>query len=195
MAYLLCVVVATFFHKTAAILLPVYFLAAGYNTVKRNIAIVLVGIVLALSFNQLVSAASTFNERYDSYGVTGSGGGELTVAVLVLIALLFLWFKKSVNQSAKVYHISLNMFLIGVMIAIVAVAANVNPSGVLRLSFYFTWVQALIWPIVFMNIHDQSKRKLCMFLFFCFCVIYYMVTLSSFGSMLPYKLNPNIFSL
>jgi hypothetical protein len=192
--YCVCIFLACLFHKSALVLLPAYFLASGYNTLGRSFLIAVVGVGLALSFNSLLSFASTFEQRYDAYGVAGVGGGGLTTLALASQAGFFLWFKSSIARFKEIYHVCLNVFLIGVMIAFVAVTANVNPSGVLRLSYYFTWVVVLIWPIVFVNIVGRSQRHMFLFLFYSLSTVYYVLTLMSFGSMLPYQLNPDVFS-
>ncbi len=193
-AYGACIIFASLFHVSALILLPAYFLAHGHNTLKRNAQIAVAGIVLALGFNALVSIASGFDERYETYSVAGVGGGFVTVSILVIFALFLLWNKHFIVRHEALYHTFLNMYLMGVMIAVVAVAAGVNPSGLLRLSVYFTWTLALIWPIVFVNITDRPRRHLIFFLFYCGSVTYYLLLLYSFSSMLPYQFNPDIFS-
>jgi len=161
---------------------------------KKNFLIAVAGIVFAFGFKALLSVASGFDQRYETYGVAGAGGGIVTVSVLVMLAIFFLWCKYFVERYKALYHTFLNMYLIGVMIAIVAVTTGADPSGLLRLSVYFTWTIALIWPIIFVNIADRSRRKIFFFLFFCGSLTYYVLILSSFSSMLPYQINPDIFS-
>lgn len=194
-AYTLTICFASLFHQTALILLPAYFLVNGVNSWRRNLVILVVGVVLALTFSSLMSVAASYEERYDSYGVAGAGGGEMIALSLVSQGLFFLWCKTWIVRHEKVYHFCLNMFLIGAMIAMVAVTANVNPSGVLRLSFYFTWSIVFIWPIIFDSIAEPSRKRLLLVLFFSLSIAYYLLSLSLFSNMLPYRLNSDIFSL
>src|SRR5690606_23390964 len=143
------------------------------------------------SFAQL--AAILIDEKYAVYGQPEEGGGKVQVAFLLGQALLLLYFKKQVGHKNIVYGRLLNMYLIGLVPALASVISSVNPSGVLRLTIYFSHTSILLWPMVFMSFRRIENRALVVVSFFIIAVAYFVLTTSTFSKLTPYQLNSEIF--
>src|SRR5690554_3738552 len=192
--YFLTIAFTALFHKTALVALPLYFIAASRVGWRELLLIVAGAVFLSItlsSFTQL--AAILIDEKYATYGQSGEGGGEVKVAFLLGQALLLLYFKKQVGHNNMFYGRLLNIYLIGLVPALASVISSVNPSGVLRLTTYFSHTSILLWPMVFMSFRRFDNRAIVTSSFFIIAVAYFILTTSTFSKLTPYQLNSEIF--
>jgi hypothetical protein len=191
LAFLMCIAVASCFHISAAIALPVYLIVPRQNNLRYNVMI-LVGVVLAtLFFSELVTLAGRLNERYIEYGVAvGRRAGLVYQATVVALGGFFLYFRKRVLEHRPLYDVLLNLYLLGVLVTLVAFVRATFVSGVLRMNLYFISSQILLWPIVFANLRGYRHRDLAALAFTGFYVVYYVTYLSRFSNLVPYTFNP-----
>ena len=192
--YFLTIAFATLFHKTALVALPLYFIAASRVGWRELLLIVAGAVFLSItlsSFAQL--AAILIDEKYATYGQSGECGGEVKVAFLLGQALLLLYFKKQVGHNNIFYGRLLNIYLIGLVPALASVISSLNPSGVLRLTTYFSHTSILLWPMVFMSFRRFDNRAIVTSSFFIIAVAYFILTTSMFSKLTPYQLNSEIF--
>jgi hypothetical protein len=190
--YICYILVAILFHKTAIVMVPVYFLVSKSNSLKINFLYGSIGVVTALLMQEIVAFGSQYDERYLSYATAGEGGGYLTVAFTCFLTVFFLAFKRLVRYERERYDLFLNMFVFGTIISLVSVVLRINPSGIVRLSFYFNISVIFLFPIVYKNIEDISAK-----LFFSFSLVsgllfYFLLALERFGNLTPYTFNPLI---
>jgi hypothetical protein len=193
--YLVLVGVAFLFHKSSLVLLPAYWICNRPNTWKNMILFLFIGVVMALSFQFIVQSASSLDERYAGYQSNDAGGGYVYVGFQVLLAVFFVIFKGSVSAFREEYERYLNVYLLGVTIGIVAVLSRADPSGPLRLMYYFTFAAVLLWPIVFANIKDRTWRMVTGYVFILGYIIYFIGTTERFADLTPYRLNATLFGL
>ena len=106
---------------------------------------------------------------------------------------MLFYFKKQVGHNNIFYGRLLNIYLIGLVPALASVIGSVNPSGVLRLSIYFSHTSILLWPMVFMSFRRLENRVIVTGSFFIIAVVYFILTTSTFSSLTPYQLNSEIF--
>jgi hypothetical protein len=173
-------------------MVPVYFLVSKSNSLKINFLYGSIGVVTALLMQEIVAFGSQYDERYLSYATAGEGGGYLTVAFTCFLTVFFLAFKRLVRYERERYDLFLNMFVFGTIISLVSVVLRINPSGIVRLSFYFNISVIFLFPIVYKNIEDISAK-----LFFSFSLVsgllfYFLLALERFGNLTPYTFNPLI---
>lgn len=192
--YSMHIFLAYFFHKSAIILCLTYFILVGGGVGWKRFAYLIAASLAFLSFSGLVSVAATFSEKYENYGVSTDGGGGVQVAFLSAIAIFFMLFERYVTYGQKAYNMYLNMYILGVLIAVLSVVLGIDPSGMLRLSLYFTFSAVLLWPLVFKNIRSNGVRTFAIILFSLLYLTYYAMTLDSFSEMSPYVFNRNLFN-
>lgn len=190
--FVILVVVAALFHKTALVLLPFYFVLEKSNTLRTNVLYGLVGVIGAITLQPFVGLASQVDPRYQSFSSVGSGGGYYTVAFIVLLTTFFLLFKKSVRVDRERYEQFLNMLIFGTVISLVSALARVDPSGVGRIAQYFTVSIIFLWPIVYRNISGRNAKLLFAYVFVVVCVAYFLLSTQRFGSLTPYVLNEGL---
>jgi hypothetical protein len=194
-AYVGYVLLAGLFHKTAIMMLPVYFIFDTTNTTRKNVLIILIGIAVAAMFQGIVGLGAQIDARYASYGTAGEGGGYLIIGLTAVLGVFFFMFKKHVNMERERYELYLNMFFFGAVISVVSALLSVNPSGFLRFSMYFNVSAIFLWPIIYKNLISRSSRMLFGYLFStCYLVLFYLTT-ERFSNLIPYTFNPAISDL
>jgi hypothetical protein len=172
--------------------LPVYFIVPRKNDFRYNALMFGIVVVSVLFFSELVALSGRLNLRYLEYGEVGRLSSGLSFAAsVVAIGLFFLYFRRYVQQLHRPwYDLLLNVYLLGVVVTVVAVARTIFVSGVLRMNTYFTTSQILLWPIVFADLPGSRRRDLILIAFVLLFLAYYATYLSRFSNLVPYSFNP-----
>lgn len=186
--YLGYILLAFLFHKSAIIMLPIYFINKK-NNFKFNALIGLFGCINALFLQTIVEFSSKIDNRYESYALPGQGGGRVSLAFLCVLCVFFWGCKKLIKIHVEHYSLLLNMFLFGTVLSVAPTLLGFNPSGILRLNIYFTISAVFLFPIVFSNFVKLSNRVV----FSVFLVIgylaYFTLSIQAFGDVVPYNFN------
>ena len=191
--YLLLVVVAVLFHKTAWIALVLYPLASPRVNWRRLLLLGAGTVVLVVFLQVFVGLAAMFlDDKFAAYAVEGAGGGQVWVAFLLGQGVMLYLFKDKVHDPDRYYVRLLNIYLLGLAPALASTLSGVNPSGVLRLHLYFSSVAILMWPMVFLQLRSVSVRALVGFGFIGVTVLFFLLTTGTFSGLTPYRLNSEI---
>ena len=190
--YLGYVILAILFHKTAVMMLPMYFVFNRPNTFKNNLFTFVLGCIAVLFIDKLVGVASSIDARYATYGSAGGSGGYVSFGFTFLLGAFFLTFRDSVRIDRYLYDRFLNMFLFGVMIGMVSTYLGTDPSGLLRYAIYFNIAAIFLWPIVFINLHDRLSRFVIGYSFVIFYLAYFVLATQKFSDYIPYFFNPSV---
>jgi hypothetical protein len=164
--YFLCIGMASLFHSSALILLPVYLL--GFLNWKINLAtgVILVSISLSLFLfgksiqPNLTQFISRYFERYEVYneaGFVNTGLGVLYLFALFIITIYFGRFQKM--QTALVFKIAIISFIF------IPLSLIIQLSG--RLGMYFTPATIIVYPIILMS-HKKQIFKTIFFVLIIF---------------------------
>jgi hypothetical protein len=192
--YFLLVGFATLFHKTALAAIPLYFLATA-RVGWRELLVVVVSAGVMASFLSMFAqfTANFIDEKYASYGQKGEGGGHLKVAFLFGQGALLLLFKRQVSDPNGYYGRLLNIYLLGLIPALASVIGNVNPSGVLRLTTYFSHAAILLWPMIFLSFRNAQSKAVVSAGFLLVALAFFIMTTSTFSNLTPYRINSELF--
>jgi hypothetical protein len=193
--YLGLVLLAYLFHKTAIMMVPMYFFINRPNTLKNNLFIMVIGCIAMWYIDKIVGFATTIDARYATYGTGGGGGGYYSFGFTFILALFFLIFKDSIRIGRYQYDRFLNMFLFGAMIGVVSVLLRLDPSGLMRYGEYFNLTAIFMWPIVFKNLSGTLQRFVIGYSFVVLYLVFFAMTTAAFSNFLPYIFNPSVSSL
>lgn len=188
--YLFIIILAASFHKTAVIMLPMYYLVNRNNNYKINLMVLALSFLLIVNLDYFIDLLTSIDDRYETYGDKVESGGQLTIAFNIVLGFVFVCIKPFIKKHIGSYNILLNIYLFCIVVSFVALFAQVNPSGLLRLTVYFSWTAIFMWPIVFINIKDVNFRSILYFVTIIFYGIYFYLSLSNFSSMIPFTINP-----
>lgn len=190
--YLIYVMIAFLFHKTALMMIPIYFIVNRPNSMMNNIVTISIGFIAIITMDAIVSVASGIDARYSQYGTAGGGGGYFSVGLSIVLTAFFLRFKEYVQVDRYQYDRFLNMMLVASMIGAVSVLLRLNPSGILRYAAYFDLSTIFLWPIVFKNLGDFDRlaRFVIGYSFAIFYIVFFVATTMTFSNFTPYIFNP-----
>lgn len=190
--YLVLVVVATLFHKTAAVMLPLYFIAGSTVSFGRLVLYAVIGVAAALSLETIVAIGTSIDPRYADYAVSGEGGGFLMVAFNLALCAFFFLFRPAVAVHRNQYDVLLNVLIFGAIVSCISSIFRIAPSGILRLNLYFGVGTLFLWPIVFANLRASVMRLYLGYGFVVTYILFFTLSLARFGDLVPYTVNPGV---
>jgi hypothetical protein len=154
--YLLWVIIAGAFHRSALIMIVLYFLV--HRKINfRNIAITLVAcVVVILSFDNLFEFSEALLEANYSleYGYITSSVNIFRILVAVAPSVFFLYFYKNIGFDEE------NTFYMNLLISHSAIMiATSNSTFFARMGIYTSPFVAVAFPELF-KVVDMSKRRI-----------------------------------
>lgn len=187
--YFVIVLLASFFHSSALIMLPFYYLLR-FRFKTRNLILFVMGSFIALYyFTSILSLfdESTF-ERYSVYENRNSTGGYLLTLFFVIMTFIFIFFRRKIVKSKLYeYEIYLNMCIFSSIIYLV-ISFTGRDVNLLRLSLYFSMGYILIWPIIFRSV-PIFKKNITRLSFVIIHLVFYLFFISKFSNLNPYIFN------
>lgn len=175
--YIIIVCILSTIHKSAFILIPMYFIAQGEPWNKRTL--LFIGcIVLAMLFTSKFTNLLTdvveqtdYASSVNEFKATDDGTSPIRILVeSVPIILAFIYRNKIKDKLTPNIKLSINMSLIASGLYIISKIAS---SGILlgRLPIYFSMYNLILLPWLLKNIFEDREKDL----------IYYIMILCYFG--------------
>lgn len=187
---LIIVFSAIFFHLTAILLLPLYYILDRYISpyVKlATIALILFNLKLALFLIENSSYAIYL--KFEDFAT----GISFNTYLLLFICSLFIFNEfRNKNQFGEYSNIILNINLL----ALISLASAMFYAGTPlimvfnRISYYFTPILIVSIPLAISNIEDITNRKVVLWtvtIFFLFISIFSIIANGKSNYIVPYK--------
>lgn len=177
--YIIIVCILSTIHKSAFILIPMYFIAQGEPWNKRTM--LFIGcIVLAMLFTSKFTNLLTDVVEQTDYATSveefrNTDDGTSIIRILVEsipIILAFIYRNRIKGKLTPIVKLSINMSLIASGLYVISKIAS---SGILlgRLPIYFSMYNLILLPWLLRNIFDKKEKDLvyyimiiCYFFFF-----------------------------
>lgn len=179
----LLIVFASSFHTSCLVFFIIPFIIYGTDRVRLFlISIWTFFVIFALPY--LFILAEGISNRYSDYSefkTENSGAGAVIFLFLNFIIFLY-YFSKKEDEDFKIY---LTIFYFGLVVAFSSFFNGYSASGLMRLSFYFTWTMLFLWPYIF-RLYNLNSRPLVYIIFFVFCVVYFYLSTTKYGDLIPY---------
>ncbi len=185
------VMIASVFHRSAIFLLPLYFIVIQKN-VTTYVMILIIGTAVALFFDRILATVLTalaFEDYLHYADWRGDAVGLVSTLYLAALGLFYIVFRARVREYRPEYDKLLNMFLLGVVIAAAAAYHRFSGGGPRRLSFFLSISSVYLWPIVYKNL-TNNERLVFIASFVPLYLLYYYMTTTAFGDVVPYRINP-----
>ncbi|MBO5312812.1 MAG: EpsG family protein [Clostridia bacterium] len=178
--FVLAVLFAMLFHRTAIVFLVVYFISKlSYNW--KNIAIMVVASAVVMFFaDDLVAYA---NEIFDSSYVNGfESGGVVATAIYFLIIIFAIIFHKELGKDKN----EATMFYVLMIGAVCYVMRYIGTTVAERISFYFAFAQLTVLPnsLEYLKPREKKAIKVIVYVLMAGLFAYRLVTSADF---LPYE--------
>lgn len=195
--FIILILTATFFHISALIFFPVYFLSR-INISNKAMGLFLVGCIgIAIPIRyflensaiiQLIFATETFRHYsiYSNSAVYAVNTPILSIALFqrLFIFLLFIFTYKDININSKVKLLFRNGYFISIIIFLFL---SFNGQFAARLSFYYKNLDILFIPLIVNSFPKVYQRVFMLVLFVLFCLVgVYRLINIPMGYLIPY---------
>lgn len=183
--YIIIVIFASLFHKSALVLLPFYFLAT--SNIKDYQKVIISFTASAVASSAILRYLASNNPRYELYTEqVENAGGYLILSFYVGIAAILYAFKYLYKVKDQNFNRLLVFYTIGVVSIIPLALLGTEPSGPQRLIYYFVWLLSLLIPYSLRHLNNKFYYFLALIL----SIIFFVLTTTRFGNLTPYTLNP-----
>jgi transmembrane protein EpsG len=170
--YFLIVGFASFFHQSALILIPIYFIARFKAWSKATYALLVFAIIIAVGFDQFSSILFKAIEdtQYGHYSQFQEGGANIlrvfVTAAPLIIAYLGREKLKTIFPNEEVF---INMSLIGLLFMIIAT----NNWIFARFSIYFDLYQLILISWIVKAFRDKDQKLIYLGILLCYLVFFF----------------------
>lgn len=161
--YFICIMIAISFHKTAIIMLPMYWIYGVKFNIKRTLNISFVGILIFLFINRFFNIISIFMNQYSTYQ-DRIGSNKLASVMAFLISLtIFTWGiicnlkLKKIDEENKDYNKVNDYLNYIILIALIINFLSIKMNILGRFNLYFEIYYLIYIPN---NIFFIKNRKL-----------------------------------
>ena len=183
--YFLIVCIASLFHISALMMIPLYFLI--HFKLKIEWKVLYCFSLSLLSSQILIKYLAQSNVRYESYTQEAEkAGGYLTLGFYFLLGLLIYLVGNHIRKQEKLFSNFEQIYLCGLALVFPLALLGTDPSGPQRLLYYFSSLVILLLPYIFNYYRNIYVRMLFIF----FSVIYFILTTMRFSNLYPYSINP-----
>lgn len=184
-AYLLVIFIASLFHVSAFVMLPLYFLVN--SKIKIELKFLACLITSTLTSQILIGYFAQSNARYEHYTQEAERtGGYITLALYFFIGLLvYVTGYKIRNEDIRFKKLE-QILLCGLALVLPIALLGTDPSGPQRIMYYF--VSSVIFLIPY--ILRKYNNLYISILFVIFSVIYFILITMRFSNLYPYVINP-----
>lgn len=156
--YALLLVLAIFFHKSAIILFPFYFILNEKPFRRRTVLLVLAG-VLSLLFifdlNQIVNTVALWfrDANYLHYSIDSD---QNTLRATLLTSFYFIYVLGNLNKLEGKTLVYGKLYLIGTILGVLAFRLSLFT----RIQMYFDIFSVIALPAIFLQVQSRGRARL-----------------------------------
>lgn len=183
--FIMVILLACLFHISAIIFIPFYFIVHLRVKIIYKIFITFFS-SFALSRLFIYYLAAN-NPRYGLYTETYTkGNGYLTLSFYVAIIILLYAVMRIYKIKDELFIKLFTLYATGVVLVIPIALLGTDPSGPQRVIYFFTWTLILLLPLALKKINSIVISISAIIISF----IYFILTTTTFASLIPYTINP-----
>jgi len=169
--YSLVILLASTFHQTALILIPIYFFVRLKSWTRLTYVFLFLSILLVMGYSQFTSALYTVigDTQYGAYqDNTGEGANVLRVVVFALPLILAYLGREKLRELFPKVDILVNMTLLSLIFMIISTQDWIYA----RFTIYFGLYNLLLIPLL-IKVFIKNDQKLIYYSVLLFYFIYY----------------------
>lgn len=180
--FVLSVLLAFCFHKSAILFIVVYFMSKMKIT-WYNITIYVVGLWVAVTY--LFDIQEWFNEQLDyNYEIEETGSGFIFLAVVLLLTAFSMFMIYNNHKFSEKAQALMNINFITVFFWVLRLQTRVAE----RPSMYFTFMSCALYAYGLNNIKEGKQRFIFKLIIVALTLLLYIYRLrTNFASLIPYK--------
>lgn len=184
--FILMVLLASLFHKTALMFLIVYalkYISINKKTIIAGFSILL--IIQLIGFNAIVYIINNIYPYYipDNLAFTTNGMFQAAVILFYLIMGLYLYFKQTDEEDKK--KLDLLYIIIFLAFSIQSFTNRIPMIG--RLMWYFYIFIIILLPNQISKVKNQTIQKIAYAMVIILCLLQYILFSMNMYNVLPYE--------
>ncbi|OMF35949.1 capsular biosynthesis protein [Paenibacillus sp. FSL H8-0548] len=170
-SYLSIVVFASFFHQSALIMIPMYFIVRRKAWTKTTAMLLALAVIIVMGFSKFSELLFTVikDTQYGSYESFDEGGANILRALVWIIPIIIAYFgRDKLRVLFPKSDIIVNISLIGVILMIISTQNWIFA----RMAIYFNLYQLILiaWLI---KVFREKDQKLIYLIILCFYLLFY----------------------
>jgi hypothetical protein len=197
--FLLLIFIACFFHISAIIFLPFYWLSQIKSSNMTIFLIIAISLILSILIRELMgrntivrfllsfSGLSRYNVYLES-NILSKSSSILSIAFFqrIIIFIIFIVYYNIIQANDNFKSLIKNGYLIGIIIFIIF---SFNAQFAARLGYFYKWFDIFIVALIVSSQKKNSNKLILLFLFFLFCLIGIQRLIGNDGGdLLPYHI-------
>ncbi len=154
--FILIVFIASLFHRSSLVFIPMYFLAyIKMNLISFSLFVFIGGVVCIYS-RPLLMLFQMLMGKYDNYGYSGFEGGAVFVVLMYVITIVVAYiFMNSLEKQNKHNVFFFNMTFVSLLLYILRYFVTIAE----RVGFYYQFAFIILLPNVIESIPDVKTRR------------------------------------
>ncbi|MGG0452858.1 EpsG family protein [Priestia megaterium] len=178
--YFLVIIFASFFHQSALILIPIYFVVRSKAWSKATIALVALAVIIVLGFNQFSALlfSAIQDTQYSEYQNFNEGGANiLRVAVNAGPLLIAFLGRDKLRRIFPNSDSIVNMALIGCVFMLISTQNWIFA----RFSIYFSLYQLIVISWIVKLFREKDEKFIYYAILLFYLIYYYYENVISLG--------------
>lgn len=178
--YMLIVLFASFFHSSALILVPIYFIVRSKAWSKATIILLLVAVLIVIGFDQFTAIlfSAIENTQYGEYQNVNEGGANIIRVLVDVFPLAIAFFARDKFRSifpGSDYIV--NMSLIGFVFGIISTQNWIFA----RFGLYFGFYQLILISWIIKLLREKDGKLLYLGILVCYLIYFFYEHVISLG--------------
>jgi len=191
--YILWIVVASLFHKSALFLLPFYFINkliknGSHNFVLMKSLLLASIIYFLLPYTYELLQTTSFFSRYSAYqSITADGNNNIFYLKVVILIVILLFYKRIISHDKKNIY-----FLIFIVLDVVLSTLGFGSPFVKRIALYFSLFSPLLLASIPDIFSDKFGKFICYSTLVAYGLLYFYLAFYLMGQsdIFPYQFIP-----
>ncbi len=186
--FIFWILLASFFHKSVLLTIPVYWVASYAWKKWMIVAGILFSMCCFLGKSIILKIALWFYPSYENTVFLEGGTSVISILRGLLVLGLYFWYRKHTSESEdRELRLYAQLNLLSV---VVCVFFSFLPV-ITRIAYYFSVTQLLMLPKIVYGIKEEKLRRNIKWIIIIACVIYFAVFLAGAKKpgvgLLPYR--------
>src|SRR5690625_3166983 len=173
--YTLIILLASLFHQSALILIPIYFLVRFRAWSRMTVVLIVFSVLAVFGFDQFTAILFTTLEdtQYGAYQNFNEGGSNVIRSLVALSPLVIAYFgREKLKDIFPESDYIINMTLLGIVFMFISTKSWIFA----RVSIYFELYQLILISWIIKLFPEKDGRFLYYGILICYFIYYYYET-------------------
>ena len=191
--FIFWIVVASLFHKSVLLVIPIYWIASFVWKKWLIITCVIVGAVCFICKKYVLKLALLLYPSYENTVFLEGGTSLVTIIRCIVVLALYLWYMRYCRQNnlAGIRDRELRFYAQLNFLALICCVFFSFLPVITRIVYYFSVNQLFMLPALVKGIPDERIRKRVMYGVIACCLVYFSIFLLTAGQggvkLVPYQ--------